>query len=270
MDAGVVMSMAAPRRRVFRVQLSATACTEVNFKELVRDYERVHGSGAAAAAKPKPPVAIDTSADPLHPAAEELVGGLPLSTSRTQRFDIIERLEKRYGGGAVVGPPAGGTGGGGGDEDDGDGFVRGDDDDLYDSEDSFIDDEELQQNIEEIHTQARVQTKHSGFFVNAGDQIETIGGAGSADDDDEGEPADVAVPAKKAKRPKKGGAESSRAVKAFLDEWSEAASDWQPGAEIEEGMEALRQAVRDCECFVPALGIERQWMEWTLTVDCIT
>ncbi|KAF1785005.1 Hpc2-related domain [Phytophthora cactorum] len=40
--------------------------------------------------------------------------------------------------------------------------------------DSFIDDAELQQNIEDVRGQTRVKTKHSGFFVNAGDEIETL------------------------------------------------------------------------------------------------
>ena len=88
------------------------------------------------------------------------------STTRPQRFNIIEHLEKRYGGGSVL--------------NDGDGsdvsgsLDRRDDDDLYDSEDSFIDDVELQQKIEDVRDQGKVKTKHAGFFVSAGDEIETL------------------------------------------------------------------------------------------------
>jgi hypothetical protein len=87
-------------------------------------------------------------------------------TPRNARFNIIERLERRYGGGGITlhGSPIV-------EEDYGE---KGEDDDLYDSEDSFIDDTELHETIEELHGQARVKTKHSGFFVNAGEEIETF------------------------------------------------------------------------------------------------
>lgn len=153
--------MPAPRR-VFRVALSANASSEINFKELARalDAPSVDSSATSAQLPPLAPV------PPPTPAAT----GPPLVGPRSQRYNIIERLEKRYGGGAVVdcseSADASGAGGGGG--------RGGDEDDYYDSEDSFIDDEELQQNIEDIHGQARVKTKHAGFFVNAGDEIETL------------------------------------------------------------------------------------------------
>ncbi|KAJ0403263.1 hypothetical protein P43SY_007567 [Pythium insidiosum] len=247
-------STVAPRRLFFVVPLTENECCEINFKDLVRQQQQQQQQqqqpsdgppSDAEPARPAPPLAQDPDgADSDAPA---------LATPRTQRFNIIERLEKRYGGGAVVGPPVLSGGGGIADpdtpEDDADdGAERHpDDDDLYDSDDSFIDDSELQQNIEEIHTQARVKTKHSGFFVNAGDEIETVDGADADDGVDAVEPADDhGRPAlKKAKKAKKTGAESSRAVKAFLEDWSDAASEWKPGADAQEALEALRLAVRE-------------------------
>ncbi|TMW55163.1 hypothetical protein Poli38472_013925 [Pythium oligandrum] len=223
------------KRKVFYVQLSPTSCTEVNFKELVK---------AQGGATSVPPRAIDTSPSDAESRPDSPfpgdTGAPSLITPRTQRFNIIERLEKRYGGGAVVGPPVHVADGADDDDDDTASYKRGDDDDLYDSEDSFIDDTELQQNIEEIHTQARVKTKHSGFFVNAGDEIETI-----ERQEDEAMSMEGTPVKKPKKAAKKGGAESSRAVKAFIDEWSEAASEWQPGPDVLEAMEALRRAVHE-------------------------
>lgn len=170
------------RRAIFRVALDPNAPSEINFKELARAF--------AAAAPPSTTCSNDTNgsssttdAATLNGSAHTSESDLPVAPAgpRSQRFNIIERLEKRYGGGAVVdcsegvgaldvgGAGVGGRAGGGGG-----GFERGEEDDYYDSEDSFIDDEELQQNIEDIHGQAKVKTKHAGFFVNAGDEIETI------------------------------------------------------------------------------------------------
>ncbi|GLD99872.1 hypothetical protein PINS_up008600 [Pythium insidiosum] len=252
-------TVAPPRRQFFVVPLKANECCEINFKELVRQQQQRQSAadGAAPRNDPELPRAQD-GGDGSESEAPALV------TPRTQRFNIIERLEKRYGGGAVVGPPVlsgggGGASGGGADpdaadDDDHEDVERhADDDDLYDSDDSFIDDSELQQNIEEIHTQARVKTKHSGFFVNAGDEIETVEGAdvdGGVDSVDAGDDPAPRPALKKAKKTKKTGAESSRAVKAFLEDWSDAASEWQPGADALEALETLRRAVRESTSIV--------------------
>lgn len=179
---------AASKRKVFHVTLSLSAPSEINYKELVRSLgdstdkqqqqqtkDESHGSHTAdgqsgsSAVVGLPGDGGGANAGGEHDLPSVLAG------PRSQRYNIIERLEKRYGGGAVVdcseisvGVQDGGAAGGSG------GFERGEEDDYYDSEDSFIDDEELQQNIEDIHGQAKVKTKHSGFFVNAGDEIETI------------------------------------------------------------------------------------------------
>lgn len=164
MMAPVVENERPVQRHAFRVVLDAGAPAEINFKELMRQQSKQQSQ----AAKSDSEAAIDRLASPSSssPAATASVPALP-PAPRTQRYNIIERLEKRYGGGVVVDCSDGGSGGGGG-------FERAEDDDLYDSEDSFIDDTELQQNIEDIHDQTKVQTKHSGFFVNAGDEIETV------------------------------------------------------------------------------------------------
>ncbi|GAB9473519.1 hypothetical protein Gpo141_00010669 [Globisporangium polare] len=236
-----------PKRRVvFRVVLNPSAPSEINFKELARSL---------ADAAPPSTSSKDTNASngttdaALNGSAPGDEGDLSLVPTgpRSQRYNIIERLEKRYGGGAIVdcsesvgaldvgGASGGGGGGGGG------GFERGEEDDYYDSEDSFIDDEELQQNIEDIHGQAKVKTKHAGFFVNAGDEIETI----------ERDETDDIEDARSSKKNKKGGAESSKSVKGFLDEWSDAATDWSPEPEVITKLEILRNAVRELEQAAP-------------------
>lgn len=55
---------------------------------------------------------------------------------------------------------------------------------------------------------------------------------------------------KQRKKSRKSGAESSKSVKGYLDEWSEAASDWTPEPEVVTKMEALRAAVRECACYL--------------------
>lgn len=202
------MAMEAPPRprRTFRVSLSSGSPAEINFKELVLQ------SASSASSQP--------SQSP-QPTAQSQPPRLPDNRARPQRFNIIEHLEKRYGGGAVL--------------NDSDDVVvpgrldRRDDDDLYDSEDSFIDDTELQQNIEEVRGQTRVKTKHSGFFVNAGEEIETL----EKESDDETEK----------KRYKKRSADG--ALKGFLDEVPDAASDWQPTEEVVKNLEVLRKAVQE-------------------------
>lgn len=66
-------------------------------------------------------------------------------------------------------------------------------------------------------------------------------------DDQEDAPASASG----GKRSKKNG--SGGAVKAFLDEWSEAATEWQPEPEVVTAMEALHSAVK-----------ERTWLEMGL------
>ncbi|ETP40759.1 hypothetical protein F442_11953 [Phytophthora nicotianae P10297] len=208
-----VSAPAAPKpRRTFHIQLDSSSPAEINFKQLVIESER--GS-----------TPLTPGASPSNTASNSVPAtGKPAPAPRPQRFNIIEHLEKRYGGGAVLN-----------DGDDGDvgigGLDRRDDDDLYDSEDSFIDDTELQQNIEEVRGQTRVKTKHSGFFVNAGDEIETL-------EKEEDELSDG-----KSRRGKKRAVDG--ALRSFLAEMPDAASDWQPNEEVVRKLEVLRTAVQE-------------------------
>lgn len=157
------VSAAPPRaRRAFRVRLDGSDSVEIDFRQLVRASEAsIASSGPATPADGSlPPPELPVAEEPPPPAG-----------ARSQRFSIIERLEKRYGSGAVVHL---GEGGEDAAREKKKKATRRDDDDLYDLDDPFIDDAELQHDIEEVHTLARVKTKHSGFFVNAGDEIETL------------------------------------------------------------------------------------------------
>ncbi|KAG6623403.1 uncharacterized protein IUM83_06413 [Phytophthora cinnamomi] len=202
---------AAKPRRTFHIQLDGSGPAEINFKQLV-----IQSGGGQQRASPGPP----SSPSAKSPAAA------PAPSARPQRFNIIEHLEKRYGGGAVLSDAGGGGSGGGG-------LERRDDDDLYDSEDSFIDDAELQQNIEDVRGQTRVKTKHAGFFVNAGEEIETLEREDADSDDDRAT----------AKRGKKRAVDG--ALRSFLDELPDAASDWQPTEEVVKNLEVLRTAVQE-------------------------
>ncbi|GMF39781.1 unnamed protein product [Phytophthora fragariaefolia] len=182
-------------RRTFHIQLGGEPA-EINFKQLA--------TGGAASA---PSGGSSSSSGGVAPRG------------RPQRFNIIEHLEKRYGGGAVL--HDGGDVGGGPVE-------RRDDDDLYDSEDSFIDDSELQQTIEDARGQTRVRTKHAGFFVNAGEEIETL----------EQEDGDGDAGGKRA---------ADGALRSFLDRVPDAAGDWQPDEQVVKKLESnmLRLEARD-------------------------
>ncbi|KAG7388002.1 hypothetical protein PHYPSEUDO_013254 [Phytophthora pseudosyringae] len=201
-------------RRTFHIQLDSSSPAEINFKQLV-----IQSRGQSAPPSPPSSAASSSAAStgkPERPA------------SRPQRFNIIEHLEKRYGGGAVLNDGDGGDVGGGG------GLDRRDDDDLYDSEDSFIDDVELQQNIEDVRGQTRVKTKHSGFFVNAGEEIETL------EKEEEEELSDRSGAKKRGKKRTVDGA-----LRSFLEEMPDAASDWQADAEVVRKLEVLRTAVQE-------------------------
>ncbi|RLN78495.1 hypothetical protein BBJ28_00006390 [Nothophytophthora sp. Chile5] len=194
---------------------------EIDFKDLLRQ-----------SAGPEEAQGPSTGSTATEPKAK--------ATARAQRLGIIEHLEKRYGSGAVLNDGEDGNIGVSGGS-----FKRRDDDDLYDSEDSFIDDAELQQDIEEVHDQTKVQTKQPGFFVNAGDDIETL----AKDEDDESDNA--ADESAKGKRGQKRSVDGSRALKSFLEEWPDAVSDWQPEDDIVRGLEVLRTAVRNLEEAAP-------------------
>ncbi|CAI5741502.1 unnamed protein product [Hyaloperonospora brassicae] len=214
------------QRQTFYIQLDSNVPAEINFKQLVVQNAR--------------PVELSlSSASPATPTSPSVSGtanpeAVP-STTRPQRFNIIEYLEKRYGSGAVLH-----------DRDDkasgrGDSFDRRDDDDLYDSEDSFIDDAELQQHIEDVRDHSKVKTKHAGFFVNAGEEIETL----EKEEDDEDDPdCGGGGGEHKTKRGKKKRTVHG-ALRSFLEELPEGVSDWQPDEETVKRLEVLRTAVQE-------------------------
>ncbi|KAE9336279.1 hypothetical protein PF008_g13100 [Phytophthora fragariae] len=206
--------VAAKPRRTFHIQLDGSPA-EINFKQLVIQSS----SSQRSASQPATPSGGGSSSPSVKSATP---------ATRPQRFNIIEHLEKRYGGGSVLNDADNGGGGGGS-------LERRDDEDLYDSEDSFIDDSQLQQNIEDVRGQTRVKTKHAGFFVNAGEEIETLAREEGDSDEDDGGP--------KAKRGKKRAADG--ALRSFLDELPDAASDWQPTEEVVKNLEVLRSAVQE-------------------------
>ncbi|KAL3670373.1 hypothetical protein V7S43_004682 [Phytophthora oleae] len=212
-----VSAPTAPKpRRTFHIELNSSSPAEINFKQLVIDSARESST-------PTPGSSPSNTASTSSPIAGK--PGRATPAARPQRFNIIEHLEKRYGGGAVLNDGDDGDVGGGG-------FERRDDDDLYDSEDSFIDDAELQQNIEDVRGQTRVTTKHSGFFVNAGEEIETL--------EKEEEEEESFGGKKRGKKRTVGGA-----LRSFLEDLPEAASDWQPDAEVVTKLEVLRTAVQE-------------------------
>ncbi|CAI5734750.1 unnamed protein product [Peronospora destructor] len=187
------------RRTTFSVHLNSSVPAEISFKELM--IQRTNQSEP-----PTPRTSSSNTTSTSLPSIGKPERAAP--TTRPQRFNIIEHLEKRYGGGSVLndgdGSDVGGT------------LDRRDDDDLYDSEDSFIDDVELQQNIEDVRDQVKVKTKHSGFFVSAGDEIETLEKEG---EEENGENMG------KSKR--------------------DVVSDWQPDKEVVKRLEVLRTAVQE-------------------------
>jgi hypothetical protein len=114
---------------------------------------------------------------------------------QSNRFDsIIEQLEKKYSNPVLISSNSvdGSDGGSGSteDEEDGDGDGKSDTGnmkdsggydgeskkrkrgthgkDAYDMEDSFIDDEDMCEELEVAYRSQKVKTKHSGFFVNSG------------------------------------------------------------------------------------------------------
>ncbi|CAH0486669.1 unnamed protein product [Peronospora farinosa] len=188
-----------PRRTTFRVPLNSNVPAEINFKELM-----IQSTNQAES----PMLSISSSNTTSNSLPSIGKSERVVPTARPQRFNIIEHLEKRYGGGSVLndgdGSDVGGT------------LDRRDDDDLYDSEDSFIDDVELQQNIEDVRDQVKVKTKHSGFFVSAGDEIETLEKEG---EEENGEKMG------KSKR--------------------DVVSDWQPDKEVVKRLDVLRTAVQE-------------------------
>ncbi|KAI5003116.1 hypothetical protein ZWY2020_027766 [Hordeum vulgare] len=145
-----------PRRvpQVFSVELRPGETTIVSWKKLLKEA----GHAAAAPSQPLAVVLAEpaVAAQPGLPAAAHPAENDPEDPAQPNRFNaVIEKIERLY------------MGKHSSDEED-----LGDvpDDDQYDTDDSFIDDAELDEYFEVDN----LTTKHTGFFVNKGtlEQIE--------------------------------------------------------------------------------------------------
>ncbi|KAL6840295.1 hypothetical protein ACP4OV_030105 [Aristida adscensionis] len=143
---------AACRRQLFSIELRPGETTIVSWKKFLREAGQPTAlpPAAVAAAEPAfPPHAGPSGA--VHPAEND-----PKDPTQPNRFNaVIEKIERLY------------MGKHSSDEEDLDDVP---DDDQYDTEDSFIDDAELDEYFEVDN----LTTKHDGYFVNKGklEQIE--------------------------------------------------------------------------------------------------
>ncbi|XP_059453871.1 ubinuclein-1-like isoform X3 [Corylus avellana] len=134
-------------RQMFTVELRPGETTIVSWKKLLKDANKVNGS--ASTSVPDPPAdvrpVLESRLAPGQPTEDE-VNDAPAP----HRFSaVIEKIERLY------------MGKDSSDEEDLHDFP---DDDQYDTEDSFIDDAELDEYFEVDNS----AVKHDGFFVNRG------------------------------------------------------------------------------------------------------
>uniref|UniRef100_A0A7I4FND0 Hpc2-related domain-containing protein n=1 Tax=Physcomitrium patens TaxID=3218 RepID=A0A7I4FND0_PHYPA len=137
-----------PSRQRFFVELKDEETTVVSWKKLVSDAEGKLGSAklpdAPAGANP----ALEARIAPEIGAGSVAGNEDPLPQVPNRFSSVIERIERLYKGG---------------DSDD-DGAEDSPDEDQYDTDDPFIDDEELN----EYFMVEEAKTKHTGFFINRG------------------------------------------------------------------------------------------------------
>ncbi|KAM5564348.1 ubinuclein-1-like [Rosa sericea] len=144
-------------RQMFTVELRPGETTIVSWKKLVRDTNKVNGLPPPTATAPDPPPnahpSLESRIAPVQPS-EEGDGEEGKDEAAPNRFSaVIEKIERLY-----MGKDS---------SDDEDQNIP--DDDQYDTEDSFIDDAELDEYFEVDNS----AIKHDGFFVNRG-QLERI------------------------------------------------------------------------------------------------
>ncbi|KAJ6798359.1 ubinuclein-1-like [Iris pallida] len=135
---------ASTRRQMFTVELKPGETTIVSWKKLLKEAGR---ASKRPPADPAPPVSKDVpaAAESVQPTEGDVQDAPPAN-----RFSaVIEKIERLYMG-----------------EQSSDEEELGDipDDDQYDTEDSFIDDAEL----DEYFQVDKLSTKHNGYFVNRG------------------------------------------------------------------------------------------------------
>ncbi|XP_010537363.1 PREDICTED: ubinuclein-1-like isoform X3 [Tarenaya hassleriana] len=130
-------------RKLFYVEVRPGETTYVSWKKFMKEACKVNGSSTSV---PEPPPSANPNLEclvPGHPAENEKV-------DQPNRFSaVIEKIERLYMGK---------------DSSDGEELDSSPDDDEYDTEDSFIDDAELDEYFEVDNS----AVKHDGFFVNRG------------------------------------------------------------------------------------------------------
>ncbi|KAG7016462.1 hypothetical protein SDJN02_21571 [Cucurbita argyrosperma subsp. argyrosperma] len=130
-------------RKMFTVELRPGETTIVSWKKLVKDANKVNGLNTVPEPPANPNPAVECPIDPEQPSEEEMK-----DATAPNRFNaVIEKIERLY------------MGKDSSDEEDLIPY-----DDQYDTEDSFIDDTELDEYFE-VDDSA---IKHDGFFVNRG------------------------------------------------------------------------------------------------------
>ncbi|XP_023645079.1 ubinuclein-1 isoform X2 [Capsella rubella] len=136
--------LTAGDRKLLKVELRPGDTTYVSWKKLMRDASKVNGSSASV---PDPPPNANPNLESrIGPPAEIETNDQPHSN----RFNaVIEKIERLYKGN---------------DSSDGEELDGAPDDDEYDTEDSFIDDAELDEYFEVDNS----AVKHDGFYVNRG------------------------------------------------------------------------------------------------------
>ncbi|TYJ95740.1 ubinuclein-1-like isoform X2 [Cucumis melo var. makuwa] len=139
-------------RQMFTVELRPGETTIVSWKKLVKDANKANGLNTVPEPPANPNPAVECRIDPGQPIEDEVK-----DPTAPNRFNaVIEKIERLY------------MGKDSSDEED---LIP--DDDQYDTEDSFIDDTELDEYFE-VDDSA---IKHDGFFVNRGklERIEPSG-----------------------------------------------------------------------------------------------
>ncbi|XP_062099545.1 ubinuclein-1 isoform X2 [Humulus lupulus] len=142
-------------RQMFTMELRPGETTIVSWKKLMKDANKVNGSSSTSAPELPPVNAHPRLESRIAPVAVQQDGEEVKDETAPSRFSaVIEKIERLYMG-----------------KDSSDDEDHNDmpDDDQYDTEDSFIDDAELDEYFEVDNS----AIKHDGFFVNRG-QLERI------------------------------------------------------------------------------------------------
>ncbi|KAJ6412619.1 hypothetical protein OIU84_005628 [Salix udensis] len=135
-------------RQIFTVELRPGETTFVSWKKLMKDANKVN-SGPAPAAPDPPPINAHPNLESRIAPAQETENEVNDDPPPHRFSAVIEKIERLY------------TGKDSSDEED---LMDVPDDDQYDTEDSFIDDAELDEYFEVDNS----AIKHDGFFVNRG------------------------------------------------------------------------------------------------------